>query len=69
MEAEVDPQLEVVVVQKTGVHEQCVANDHVYDNIGLEGDSVDYSRYNKVVGKHHRDVWGSLRVPRQSHRG
>ena len=47
MEAEVDPQLEVVAV---GVHEQCVANDHVYDNIGLEGDSVDYSWYNKVVG-------------------
>ena len=37
-------------VQKTRLHELCEANDHVADNIGLEGDPVNYSRYNKVVG-------------------
>ena len=50
MEAEVDPQLEVEAVQKTGLHEQCEVDDYVIDNIGLKGDLVDYYRYNKVVG-------------------
>ena len=50
MEAEDGPQLEVEAVQKTGLHEQCKADDHVTDNTGLEGDPVDYSRYNKVDG-------------------
>ena len=38
------------MVQKTGLREQCKADDHVIDNTGLEGDPIDYSRYNKVVG-------------------
>ena len=54
---EADPQLEMEAVQKTGLHEQCAADDHVTDNTGLEGDLIDYSRYNKVVslclGGHH----------------
>ena len=50
MDAEVDPQLEVEAVQKTRLHEQREVDDHVTDNTSLEGDPVDYSRYNKVVG-------------------
>ena len=47
MEEEADPQLEAV--QKTRLHDQCKANDHVTDNIGLEGDLVYCNRYNKVA--------------------
>ena len=50
MEVEAKPHLEVEAVQKIGPHEQCEADNHVTDNTGLECDSVDYSRYNKVVG-------------------
>ena len=57
MEEEVDPQLEVEVVQKTMLHERCEADGHVTDNTGLEGDPVDFNRYNKVdglcLGSHH----------------
>ena len=49
MEAEVDPQLEAEAVQKTRLHEQCEADDHVTNNTSLEGDPIDYSRYNKVA--------------------
>ena len=42
-----DPQL---VVQKTGLHEQCEADDHVTDNTYLECEPIYYSRYNEVVG-------------------
>ena len=45
-----DPQLEVEAVQKTGLHEQCEADDHVTDNICHECDPVYYSRYNEVTG-------------------
>ena len=52
---EAEPQVEAV--KKTRPHEQCVVDDHVTDNTGLEGDPLDYSRYNKVVvlclGCHH----------------
>ena len=45
------------MVQKTGPHEECKADDHVTDNTGLECDPIDYSRYNKVTalcyGCHH----------------
>ena len=48
-------------VQKTGLHEQCEADGHVTDNTGLEGDPIDYSRYNKVdnlcLGGHHEYSW------------
>ena len=58
MEAGVDTQLEVEKVQKTRLHEQCEEEDHVTDNTGLEGDPIDYSRYNKVfslcLGSHHK---------------
>ena len=47
---EADPQLEVEALQKTGLHEQCEADDYVTYNTGFEGDLVDYNRYNKVVG-------------------
>ena len=66
MEAEVDPQLEVEAVQKTGLHEQCESDDHVIDNAGLEGDPIDYNRYNKVVGLLPR---GPPRILRESPRG
>ena len=56
MEAEVDPELEVEAVQKTGLHEQCEVG-YVTDNTSLDGDPIDYSKYNKVVslclGGHH----------------
>ena len=62
MEAEVDPQLEVEAVWKTGLHEQCEVDDLVIDNIGLEGDPIDYNMYNKVVGLclggHHKSPQG-----------
>ena len=38
------------MVQKTRLHEQCEADDHVIDNTGLKGDPVYYNRYNKVAG-------------------
>ena len=45
------------MVQKTGLHEQYEADGHVTDNTGLEGDPINYSRYNKVnglcLGGHH----------------
>ena len=47
METKVDPQL---AVQKTGLHEQCEADDHVTDNTCLECDPIYYSRCNEVVG-------------------
>ena len=50
MEKEVDPQLKVEAVQKTVLHEQCEANDHVTDNTCLECDPINYNRYNEVVG-------------------
>ena len=65
MEAEANPQLEVEAVQKTGLHEQCEADDHVTDNTSLEGDLVDYSRYNKVAGLclgGHHEYSGNHRV-------
>ena len=53
METGAEPQLEVDVeveaVQKTGLYEQCEADDHVTDNTGHACDPVDYNRYNKVV--------------------
>ena len=42
--------MELEVVQKTRLHEQCEADDHVIDNTGLKGDLVDYNMYNKVTG-------------------
>ena len=58
METEADPQLEVEKVQKTRLHQQCEANDHVIDNTCLECDPVYYSRYNEVAGlclsSHHK---------------
>ena len=82
--SEVEPQVEAI--KKIGPHEQCMVDDHVTDNTGLEGDPLDYSRYNKVVvlylggattntsgitvrvrlRKHHRSVYGNLKVPRPS---
>ena len=57
MEIKADLELEVEAVQKTGLHEQCKANDHVIDNTCLICDPVYYSRYNEVsslcLGGHH----------------
>ena len=50
MEARADPQLRVEAVQKTRLHDQCEADNHVTDNTSLEGDPINYNRYNKVVG-------------------
>ena len=47
MKTEANPQ---VAVQKTGLHEQCKADDHVIDNTCLKCDLVYYSRYNEVAG-------------------
>ena len=64
METEANPRLEVEAVQKTRLHEQCEANDHVIDNIGLEGHPIDYNRYNKVVSLYlrgHHKYFGNHR--------
>ena len=50
METEADPRLEVEAVHKTGLHEQCEADDHVTDNTCLKCDPIYYNRYNEVVG-------------------